>query len=150
MKKSRQEKILEIINQYEIDTQEGILEKLNEAGFVVTQATVSRDIKRLNLVKKLLNGKYVYTCQEEKPKAGTGVRFQSMLAETVISLDCAMNIVVVKCHVGMANAVCAAFDSMEWDGVVGTLAGDDTIFVLLKTEQKAQEFLKEIEKLLNE
>lgn len=149
MKKSRQEKILEIIGQYEIDTQEGILEKLHEAGFGVTQATVSRDIKRLNLVKKLTNGKYVYACQEEKAKAGSGVRFQSMLNETVVSLDRAMNIVVVKCHVGMANAVCAAFDSMEWDDVVGTLAGDDTIFVLLRSEQRAQEFMKEIEELLD-
>lgn len=152
MKESRHQKILEIIQKNEIYTQEGILEKLHEAGFVVTQATVSRDIKRLNLIKKLTpQGKYVYASQQEKTHGSVSrLKFQSIFTEAVIAVDYAMNTVVIKCHVGMANAACAALDLMDCDGVVGTLAGDDTIFVLLKTEQKAVDFTKEIEQLLAE
>lgn len=150
MKVTRQQKILEIITTYEIYTQEGILERLREAGFDVTQATVSRDIKKLNLIKKLTSeGKYIYAQQQERNEQGKDTRSRSMLGETVISVDHAMNIVVMKCHVGMANAACAAFDTMQWDGVVGTLAGDDTIFVLLRTEEKAIECHEKIQGFLN-
>lgn len=149
MRATRQQKILEIITTREIYTQEGILEELKKAGFDVTQATVSRDIKKLNLIKKLTaEGKYIYA-QQERDDRGQDSRFRSMLGETVISVDHAMNIVVMKCHVGMANAACAAFDTMHWDGVVGTLAGDDTIFVLLRTEEKAIECHERIQSVLN-
>lgn len=151
MKESRHQKILEIIRNHDVDTQEAILEKLHEAGFSVTQATVSRDIKRLNLVKRMnQEGRYVYTVQDEKPKGSSHMRFRSIFTEAVVSLDYAMNTVVIKCHVGMANAVCAALDTIQWDGVVGTLAGDDTIFVLLKTEEKAKEFIQSITQILEE
>ena len=147
MKENRQQKILEIIKREEVYTQEGLLLKLREEGFEVTQATVSRDIKKLNLVKKLTpEGKYIYSSQEIEDTGKHHGKFRSMFA--VISVDHAINIVVLKCHVGMANAACASFDLMSWDGVVGTIAGDDTVFVLMRTEQQAMEFQKEMEAMI--
>ncbi len=149
MKENRQQKILEIIKREEVYTQEGLLQKLKEEGFEVTQATVSRDIKKLNLVKKLTpEGKYIYSSQEAEETEKHHGKFRSMFAETVIGVDHAINIVVLKCHVGMANAACASFDLMSWDGVVGTIAGDDTVFVLMRTEQQAMEFQKEMEAMI--
>lgn len=150
MKASRQQKILEIIQNNEICTQESLLEKLHEAGFAVTQATVSRDIKRLNLMKRITpEGRYAYTAEQPKQAEPLGGRFRAVFGEAVVSVDYAMNTAVIKCHSGMGNAVCAALDQMEWDSVVGTLAGDDTIFVLLRTEQKAYEYTRRIQELLN-
>ncbi len=149
MKEYRHQKILEIIEQYPICTQEGILEKLHQAGLMVTQATVSRDMKQLNLVKRLTeDGRYIYTCQEKKTQAITKQKFHSIFSEAIISIDYAMNTVVIKCHVGMANAACTALDLMEWKEIVGTLAGDDTIFVLLKTPQQAEEFMRELKEII--
>lgn len=151
MKESRQQKILEIIEANEIFTQEGLLEKLREAGFSATQATVSRDIKRMDLRKKLTpSGKYIYTDSAEAKinSSDNGGRFKSLFSEAVLSASYAMNIAVIKCHTGMGNAVCAALDLMEWESVVGTLAGDDTIFALLKTEKKAEEYVKMINTLV--
>lgn len=150
MKVSRHQKILEIIKYHEISTQEGILEKLCEAGFDVTQATVSRDIKQLHLTKRATaSGKYVYTVQEPKTTP-SNMKFKILVQEAVLSTDYAGNTAVIRCHVGMGNAVCATLDRMDWNGVVGTLAGDDTIFVLLRTEEKAREYTEMIEQLLQE
>ena len=127
MKKRRQAKILEIISKYETETQEDLQKYLHEAGFEVTQATISRDIKELRLVKA---------------HSADG-------NEAILKVQYAMNTVCIKCFSGMANAACAAIDSMDWDGVVGTIAGDDTIFVLCRSEREAQIFTVNLEKMLH-
>lgn len=149
MKTKRQKAILDIISKYDIDTQEGLLEKLRFQGFEVTQATVSRDIKTLDLVKTMNSaGKYKYTQRVEYVAQKNSVKFKAVFMEAVISVDYAMNMAVIKCHVGMGNAACAALDAMQTENVVGTIAGDDTIFVLLKTEQAAMGFVEKMNQLL--
>lgn len=150
MKAKRHAKILELISEYEIDTQEELLKLLKEQGFDVTQATVSRDIKELRLVKTLSrDGHYRYITGTKQASNDMAFKFHSIFSESVNSVDCAGNIVVVKCYTGMANAACAALDSIHWNGVVGTLAGDDTIFVLIRNEQRAVELMGELKSLLN-
>jgi len=133
MKAKRHSEILDIISKSDVCTQEELQLRLCEKGFNVTQATVSRDIRELNLVKRLSgSGVYKYSL----PSSRTVKR--SIIAEAIIKVDYAMNTVVLKCHSGMAQAACAEIDSMELHGVVGTLAGDDTIFILMKTEHEAE------------
>ncbi|MBQ7284587.1 MAG: arginine repressor [Oscillospiraceae bacterium] len=139
MKKNRHKKILSLIQEYNIDRQEVLLEYLNNAGFAVTQATVSRDIKELNLVKIVSStGEYKYAQNTivEDTKA-TFNRFDYIFSESIKSVDYAMNTVVIKCHTAMAQAACEVFDSLKWDGVVGTIAGENTIFILMRTEDMA-------------
>lgn len=133
MKNKRQDKIMELINESEIDTQEMLQSLLAKSGFRVTQATVSRDIKEMKLVKRLgANGGYKYV-----PPADEATK-QNIFIDTVTSVDYAMNMVVVKCRTGMAQAACAALDSMNNDfNILGTIAGDDTIFILMRTESEA-------------
>ncbi len=146
MKQSRHQKILEIISKNEISTQDGLIEKLAEEGYVVTQATISRDIKRLHLTKRLSSsGKYIYSVTNQMPQNS---RSQQLLADAVIKTDYAQNVAVIKCRTGMGSAVGAIIDQMDWDSVVGTIAGDDTIFVLLRTEEKAKKFLDTLNDLL--
>ena len=139
MKKTRHKKILSLIQEYNIDRQEVLLEYLNNAGFAVTQATVSRDIKELNLVKIVSStGEYKYAQNTivEDTKA-TFNRFDYIFSESIKSVDYALNTVVIKCHTAMAQAACEVFDSLKWDGVVGTIAGENTIFILMRTEDMA-------------
>ncbi len=148
MKQTRHQKILEIIQNETISTQEGLLERLCASGFAVTQATVSRDIKQLQLIKRsTTDGGYRYAAPQEQATT-SGMKFQLLVQEAVLSTDYAGNTAVIRCHVGMGNAVCASLDAIQWDGVVGTLAGDDTIFVLLRTEQRAREYAMMIAKML--
>ncbi len=150
MKSKRHQKILELIAAQEIDTQEGILKGLRESGFDVTQATVSRDIKELKLIKTLsADGKYKYMVTKRSEPHDFLDKYTSILTEAVISAEAALNMVVIKCHVGMAQAACACLDKMEWGGVVGTLAGDDTIFVVMKTEKDAKGFVAGLEKYIS-
>ena len=150
MKAKRHAKILELISEYEIDTQEELLRRLREQGFDVTQATVSRDIKELRLVKTLSgDGRYRYATGAKESSVDMSFKFHAIFSESVNSVDCAGNIVVIKCYTGMANAACAALDSIHWNGVVGTLAGDDTIFVLIRSEERAIELMSELKNLLN-
>ena len=139
MKKRRHELLIKAIENKDIATQEELLLALREDGLDVTQATVSRDIKELGLVKSMgKNGKYRYSM----PKSASGEAgrtFHNIIAPSVLWVDFAMNTVVIKCYAGMAQAVCAAMDTMELSGVVGTLAGDDTIFVLCRNEALAHE-----------
>ena len=148
MKKRRHEKILQIISNNTVDTQEELLRLLRQEGFDVTQATVSRDIKELRLVKTQTGtGKYRYT----EPKEGVrdiSSRFYSLFSENTISVQSACNMVVIKSLTGMAQAVCAAMDSLHWEGIVGTLAGDDTIFVVTKDEDCARRFTEELRQML--
>jgi arginine repressor len=148
LKTRRHAKILELINEYTIDTQEELLRLLRKDGFNVTQATVSRDIKELRLVKTLSgDGKYKYSAGKNNEK-DYSAKFYALLADSAVSINFACNLVVVKCLTGMAQAVCASMDSMHWDGVVGTLAGDDTIFIACKTEMDAERLVAELKKMV--
>ncbi len=148
MKSNRQEKIIQLITENAIETQEEILVYLREHGFDVTQATVSRDIKQLKLVKTQTNdGRYKYSVSSNNSRENISSKFVSLFSETVTGIDYANNIVVVKCYVGMANAACAAFDAMKFDGVVGSLSGDDTIFIAMRNEEMAKELTAELKKI---
>ena len=139
MKISRHNKILEVINKYPITTQEELIEHLRADGYDVTQSTVSRDIKQLRLTKTLLDdGKYRY---QASPVAEKGAKnsFGAIFSSSVIAVENAMNIVVVKTFSGMAQAACAALDMMSFDMIVGTLAGEDTIMVVCRDEKSAEE-----------
>lgn len=149
MKKRRHAKILELINSKEIETQEELQSYLFKSGFEVTQATISRDIKELRLVKELSDrGRYVYSTGK---RAATDAvrRTGGIFADSIVNVEHALNTVCIKCFPGMAMAVCTAIESMEWSGVVGAISGDDTIFVLCKTEDFAKIFTMNMEKILN-
>lgn len=148
MKTKRHAKILELIQAHPIDTQEELLHWLREENFEVTQATVSRDIKELRLVKSLMaDGRYRYTTGKSAT-ADISSKFHSLFRDSVHSVDYAGNMIVIKSMGGMAQAVCAALDSMHWEGMVGTLAGDDTIFIVVRTESAAVALVSELKKLL--
>ncbi len=150
MKAKRHDKILELVLTRNIYTQEDLLQELRKEGFVVTQATVSRDIKELKLVKEMnAEGNYRYVTGAKKAVEAVTGRFGAIFYESVLSIDYAKNIVAIKCRHGMANAACATLDGMDWNGVVGTLAGDDTIFVLMRNDDDAATFTKEIYKFLS-
>lgn len=139
MKNARHTKILELIEQNSIDKQEELLKLLRDAGFSVTQATVSRDIRELHLVKTATGDggfRYVSSFERDKPRHQPS-RFETIFRESVLKCDYSGNIVLVNCYSGMANAACEVFDSMVWSDVVGTLSGDDTFLVLLRSEQAA-------------
>lgn len=149
MKKRRQAKILEIISTNEIETQEELQTKLLESGYEITQATISRDIKDLRLVKDLSpKGRYIYSTGK-KHFENINKRAGGIFNESIISIDYALNTVVIKCFSGMANAACAAIDSMTHDNVLGTIAGDDTIFVLCRTEEYAKNFTFKLRTMLD-
>jgi transcriptional regulator of arginine metabolism len=137
MKYNRHSKILDIIEHNEIETQEDLAEELKKQGFNVTQATVSRDIKELRLIKVLSKtGRYKYSIINQND-APILKRFINLFKDSVISLDHSGNIVVVRTLIGSANAAAAAIDALRIDGIVGTIAGDDTIFILLRTEEES-------------
>ena len=148
MKSRRHAKILDIIAEYPIETQDELLTRLKDEGFKATQATISRDIKDLRLVKTLgSDGKYRYV---SAAKNSTDIRsnFSSLFASSVNSIDFAQNIVVIKTLSGMAQAVCAALDSNDYKAVVGTIAGDDTIFIACRSSQLAVNLTEELKKLI--
>lgn len=148
MKTRRHAKILELIQEKNIDTQEELLKWLRESGYDVTQATVSRDIKELRLVKTLgTEGKYRYSTGKNET-SDISSKFHLLFSDSVLSVDFAGNMVVIRCMVGMAQAVCAAMDSMHWEGVVGTLAGDDTIFVVTRNENSSIDLVTGLKKLV--
>lgn len=150
MKKKRHELILQLIREHEVATQEELLELLRQNGFPVTQATVSRDIKELRLVKtSSKNGTAKYMRSDYDLQNGKDKKFYSIFSQSVISVDFAGNIAAVKCYAGTANAACAAIDAMQFPEVVGTLAGDDTVFVLCRSEQNAKQFKEQIESMPN-
>ena len=137
MKVKRQSKILELIRENDIETQEMLADLLNKAGFNVTQATVSRDIRELKLTKATMQSgkqKYVATAKES---SFVTERLNRVFRDGIVSIDYAQNIVVIKTLVGMAMAVAAALDSMENSEIMVTIAGDDTIFCVVKNESKA-------------
>lgn len=146
MKTKRQSKILEIIQNRRVETQEELMVALQDCGFSVTQATVSRDIKELRLIKvQDSDGAYRYSVVRQDSKHISS-KFSSLFQDAVVSVDDACNLVVVKCHAGMAQAACAAMDSLHWPTVIGTLAGDDTFVCITKSAEQAQVLAEELKK----
>ncbi len=149
MKNARQEEVIKIIQSMDVETQDQLLEELRARGFSTTQATISRDIKELRMVKELTGkGSYRYTISERKPSGTIDTRLRNIFKEGVVSADLAQNIVVVRTMPGLASAACAALDSMDIEGMVGSLAGDDTGILIMRDNSCAQEFMSEIHKLL--
>lgn len=148
MKYSRHAKILEIIEKNAIETQEDLAEKLKEIGMDVTQATVSRDIKELRLIKVMSkDGRSKYASMEQSDSTNTN-RLLTILMESVLSTDYANNIVVVKTLPGMAQAAASAIDSLRWTEIVGSIAGDDTIMIICRAERIAEEMVNRFNKMV--
>lgn len=148
LKNSRHKKILEIIRSQNVETQEELMQKLCESGYSVTQATVSRDINTLRLVK-IPDGSGGYKYSETGLKSSVNTsKYFAMFTENVTSVSRGQNIVCLKCLTGMAQAVCASFDSINKENIVGTIAGEDTIFILCKTDKDAEALTDEMQKML--
>ena len=150
MKKKRHELILKLIQEHEITTQDELLALLRQNGFPVTQATISRDIKELQLVKTpTKNGPTKYAVSHNDTQNKHARKFYAIFSQSVMSVDSAGTMCAIKCYSGTANAAGAAIDSMQMPEVVGTLAGDDTLFVLCRDENAAVVFKTQIEAMLN-
>ncbi len=138
MKNSRQRKILELVEQYDIDTQETLIQRLSEAGIETTQTTISRDIRQLQLAKGITErGTYKYVLPELK-KISSAPVLNTALTDSIIRIESAENIIVVKTLAGMANAIAVCIDSLELEKIVGSVAGDDTILLVIKTVKDAE------------
>ena len=149
MKSSRQEKILAIIERESIETQNQLMEALAREGVKSTQATLSRDIRDLHLVKELAaDGAYRYVAAGKDGALDHDTRLRKIFRESVVDYAVAQNIVVIKPLPGLANAACSTLDSMDIPHLVGSIAGDDTAFVAMKDNASAERFCIEIEKLL--
>ena len=150
MKKERQEKIKEIIEKYKIDTQDELIKRLKESGFSATQATMSRDIKDLKLTKISdgVNG-YYYVFPNTISSNDIN-KLNASLTHLIISVNCAMNIIVIKTHPGMAQAVATGIDNIKSDEILGCVAGDDTIFVVTATSEIAQSIGTRIKVMMSE
>lgn len=150
MKAKRQDAILQIIDSKAIETQDQLLEALMERGFHVTQATVSRDIKELHLLKEPSGyGSYRYAVSGKKAAMNSVQRLRTIFKESVSQLDMARNIVVIKTMPGLASAACAAVDAMDISALVGSLAGDDTAILVMRTDEDALALCDEIHEMLN-
>ena len=149
MKIERQTKILELIRENDIETQSELLEKLNAEGFSATQATVSRDIKELRLVKvPSSSGAYKYASENVSEDESQSHSY--LFSTAVTNIDYAHALVVIKTKVGMAQAVCAALDSTNRAGVIGTIAGDDTIFVATRSDSASSGLVSDLKKLMSD
>lgn len=150
MKSQRQAKILEIISNKNIETQEQLLAELQAEGFRGTQATISRDIKELRIVKELTSlGTYRYTISASDLGGSFSARLNTIFHECVISFDYAQNIIVVRTLPGLASAAGSAIDAMNLNTIVGTLAGDDTVMIVMRDTNAAATLCGEIKSLLN-
>ena len=148
MKLRRHEAIIDLVNNQDLNTPEELMENLQKQGFKVTQATVSRDIKELRIFKALgKDGKYRYSTGGRNALDKTS-GFESLFASSVEEVDSAENIVVIKTMTGMAQAVCMSLDNIDFENIVGTIAGDDTIFVLCRNLKATEEMLNKFRKLI--
>ena len=147
MKVRRQEAILELVKKYEIETQEELAEKLGKAGFAVTQATISRDIRELKLTKIQHGAKQIYAALTEN-KFSNSNKYIDILKHSFVSVDMAQNILVVKTASGTAMALATALDSLHWDEIVGTIAGDDTVMCAIRTVEDTKKLMKRLEDIL--
>ncbi|MBR2465802.1 MAG: arginine repressor [Clostridia bacterium] len=144
MKNARQRKILELIEQYDIDTQETLIQRLSEAGIETTQTTISRDIRQLQLAKGITErGTYKYVLPELKKVGGAPV-LSTALTDSIVKIEAAENVIVVKTLAGMANAIAVCIDSLEIEKLVGSVAGDDTVLLVIKTVKDAIEVEKNL------
>ena len=149
MKSTRQAEILRIIEDVDVETQDQLLSELKARGLTSTQATISRDIKELHLIKELTGyGTYKYAVSGRKTSMNIAGRLRTIFKEGVTSFDRAQNIVVLKTMPGLASAACAAIDGMEISDLVGSLAGDDTAVLIMRDSEKAEAFCDEIHKML--
>ena len=150
MKSQRQAKIMEIISTNNVETQEQLLAALQKEGFHGTQATISRDIKELRIVKELTSlGTYRYTTSSNEVSGSFSSRLNTIFRECVIGYDYAQNIIVIRTLPGLASAAGSAIDAMNMNMVVGTLAGDDTVMVVMRDNNAAAIFCGEIKNLIN-
>ena len=150
MKSQRQAKILEIISNKNVETQEQLLAALQQEGFRGTQATISRDIKELRIVKELTSmGTYRYTTSTNEVAGSFTSRLNAIFKECVVSFDYAQNIIVIRTLPGLASAAGSAIDAMNMNAVVGTLAGDDTVMVVMRDNNAAALFCGEIKSLIS-
>ena len=150
MKSQRQAKILEIISTCNVETQEQLLAALQEAGFRGTQATISRDIKEWRIVKELTSlGTYRYSTSTGDLTGSFSARLNTIFRESVVSFDYAQNIIVVRTLPGLASAAASALDAMNLSAVVGTLAGDDTVMIVMRDNNAAAVFCGEIKNLIS-
>lgn len=149
MKPGRQTVIMDIISEQDIETQNQLLEALAKRGIKSTQATLSRDIKDMRLVKELgPNGSYRYVPSANQTSDTAANKLKAILKESITSYDVAQNIIVIKTLPGLASAACSAIDGMEIENLVGTLAGDDTAFLAMRDNHSALLFYHQIEELI--
>ena len=149
MKNQRQEHLLQIIAEETVETQEQLLERLQERGIRSTQATISRDIKELHLIKEPVgHGVYKYAVSGNRTRLNFAEKLRTIFRESITSIDSAQNIVVIKTMPGLANGAAAALDGMEVPYLVGSLAGDDTVLLVLRDNAAAAEFADEIKEML--
>lgn len=150
MKVTRHARILEIINSRDIETQEELAEELRMRGMNVTQATVSRDIKELKLIKVLSeSGKYKYATINHT-ESFLSNKLVNIFTQTVLQVENLENFIIIKTLAGSASAAAEALDSLSFEGVAGTIAGDNTIFVLARSTQKAEEIAQKMRKMMKE
>lgn len=151
MKYQRHSKILELVKNESIETQDQLMARLKESGFDVTQATVSRDVKELRLYKRTDHSgvsRYDVANNNISTDDGNQERFVAVLKHNMRSIDYAGNIVVIKAFPGMAQAVCAAIDAMNFDSVIGSIAGDDTIFLAVRTPDAVKKTISDLNRIL--
>ena len=149
MKFQRQAAIIDLISNHEIDTQEELTARLREMGFHSTQATISRDIKELRLIKiASSNGGYKYSIAESEQDSGFVPRVRNIFRECVIKVDVAQNLVVIKTITGRANAAAFALDTMKISEIVGTIAGDDNVLIILRDNESAENFFEQTKEML--
>ena len=150
MKRNRQEKLLELISRYEIDTQDELIARLRECGYDVTQATVSRDIRDLKIVKMMTRkGSYRYVLPKQANE-GASPKFSTALIDSIVHVDSACNIVVIKTYPGLANAVAVGLDHMNFSQILGCVAGDDTIMIATRDYDSAATICERLHELLKQ
>ena len=148
MKKDRHSKIIEIIQNFDIETQEDLIQKLREAGFDATQATISRDIRELKLTKGTdANGRYKYV-MNLSDNSDMGDVYLQTLTRSIKRADQTMNMVVVHTYSGMAQACAAGIDAHDASSILGCVAGDDTILIILRAEDQAKNYYSKIKSLI--
>ena len=149
MKPNRQAKILELIEIKDIETQEQLLAELEQCGFATTQATISRDIKEMRIIKELgPNGMYRYSAAIKQPEPTCSAKLNSIFKQCVVACDHAQNIVVIKTMPGLAQGAASALDGMQISNMVGSLAGDDTVMIIMRDLESASDFCDEIRDML--
>lgn len=148
MKSQRQKRILELVSRYEIETQEEMMGRLQSEGFKVTQATVSRDLKELKLTKTLTaRGTYRYAVNVERQHAGS-IKFNNAMVDSIIQVDHSLNNIVIKTYPGLAQAVASGVDALNMQSILGCVAGDDTIIIVTRDTESAEQISKTLTDLM--